>query len=355
MKWWLRKSLLVLAALTAVSLSAVAAQEKQATPTAADFKAQIARLERKDKDERLAALGWIHRQTRSKHAELAMPALERCIRSDPDADVRRQAVANLGSIALHLKQACPLAIVEAMLDKDEVVSQEADAWAGLCKTYAPGSIEVLLRCARSENEKLRGDCLLHLARAGGKDKKVLDAIENAKKDKSFGARHNAHIAMFHATDNLEQLLVYYIRLRDDPDSFLRPVAKDAEAAKRERTTRNLAMIGGALVKVDWSEHRAADFAPALMKLLNDPSPALRRGAAQDIGATAGRINPASFEPYLKDGKFPESKEPPQKSKVALALVKLKAADRLRELRDNDPDETVRLAARAALERWSKAP
>jgi hypothetical protein len=44
-----------------------------------------------------------------------------------------------------------------------------------------------------------------------------------------------------------------------------------------------------------------------------------------------------------------------KSKTALQLERAKVQDRLRELRDNDPDPSVRLEAAVALERFTKVP
>ncbi len=332
----------------------LSAQQPLPAPTDAEFKEQILRIVAKEKTDRLDAVRWLNRHSRADNAVLAIPALERCLRTDSEADVRLSAVESLVNIATNLKKPCPLAVVEAMLDKDETVSQAADALAGSFKQYEPGSLDVLLRYAQTNQGKLSGG-LIHLARFAAKEKRAFATIEAAMKEKSFSIRHNAHCAMHQATDNVREFLVYFIRLRDNPDAFLGDIDRHSEAGKREKTYINLAQIGGALLKIEWSESRADDFASALMKLLDDPAPAIRRGAAQDIGASAAKIDRTELDWFFEPKKRPESKDPPQKSNVAIKLAKLGVEARLRELRDRDPDETVRIAARFALERWLKVP
>ncbi len=346
-----RWPLLVAAFLVAVPFSVA-----QSGPTDEEFQSRLAKLDVKNKkDDRLEALRWIQNQTSAKNAGLAVAALSKCIREDPEADHRRRAVEALGTIAQTRKEPCPLALVEAVRDKSDDVNSLACAWVGLFDKLAPGSVDVLLRCASSDNEPQRGDCLYSLVRAGGKDEKIIAAIDKLQKDKEYGVRHNAQIAMFQATDNLEQLLRYMIRVQQDPESMLSLLDKNSQTGKAERTLLNLVQIGGALRKIEWSETRADDYAAALMKLLKDASPVMRRGAAQDIGASAAKVDIKDIDPLelAPAKKKAEPKEPLQKSKVGIMLEKLKADERLRELRDNDPDESVRNAARTALERWQR--
>jgi HEAT repeat protein len=322
-------------------------------PSDTEIKEQIERLDPKTAEaERVDAARWLGRHAKAKNAHLAVPALERCIRTDPAADVRDAAVLGLAKMAKDRDEFCPRAVVEAMLDKDVYVSQTANIVAAWFKTFPPGSVEILLRCAGSEDDNRRGRCLGHLARAGGKDKRVIEAIEKATKDKSFGVRHNARVALFEATDNLAEFLAYLIRLLEDPDGVLSPVDAASEEGHRERTTRDLASLGAVLLIVEWSDKRPDELAPALLKLLESPSPQMRRGAARQIGASAVKVDLAD-----RDGKkgsdvapAPSGVEKPQPSNVAGRFEKLKAEDPLRALRDNDPDDTVRAAARVALER-----
>jgi HEAT repeat protein len=265
--------------LASVAPAVLGQQRVDSPPTDDEFKEQIKRLQPKNSvPARSEAVKWLERHAEAKNAPLAIPALERCIRADPETKVREAAVECLALIAQKQQVPCPLSIVEAMLDKEEFVSQAAVALADQFKRFAPGSVKVLLRCARSDNPRLRGNCLTTLARAGGKDREVLEALEKAKQDKSFGIHHNAHCALFQANDNLEEFLTYLIRLQEDPEGVLGQVDTNSETGKQEMTTQNLVRISAALLVIGWSDQRADDLAPALLKLLRSPSPILRRGA-----------------------------------------------------------------------------
>jgi hypothetical protein len=222
------------------------------------------------------------------------------------------------------------------------------------KTFPPGSVEVLLTCAESEDEMRRGRCLVLLARVGGWDRRVIQTLKKAQKDDQFLVRHNAHVAMFQVTDNLKEFLTYLIRLQEDPDAVLGPIDKDSEAGKRDLSSRELTLLGSAMLIVEWSEKRPDDLAPILLDLLKDPSPRIRRGAARLIGAACVKVDLAAG----KEKQLPESPEaakkqtPPQRSRTASRFDKLKAEDSLRELRDKDPDATVREAASMALQRMA---
>jgi hypothetical protein len=340
------------------------------------FAEQLRGLDPKgDKAVRLKTLQWINQKADAKIAALAIPALERCIRHDPEGEVRQRAVGALGALAKRLKQPCPLAVIEALRDSVDLVRYEAGAWAGTFKKFAPGSVKALLRGVSADSANVRSNCLFLLARAAGNDPKAIEAMKKATKDKVFDVRYNAHIALFIARNKLDEHLPYLIRLREDPASVLTPAAPDSAIAKRERAQRNLILLGIARRMIDWSETRADELAAALMKLLDDRSAVMRRGAANLIAASVVKVDlaaprkgtPFDFAappkdgggstilPYIdpksvdKDKKTPP-RERPQKSKVALRLEKLKVEDRLRKLRNDDPDRSVRQAARWALER-----
>jgi hypothetical protein len=174
--------------------------------------------------------------------------------------------------------------------------------------------------------------------------------------------------MFRANDRLDEFLAYIIRVREDPDAVLSPAPKDPETRDRERAMKNLFVLGSAMRVIEWSERRADELAPILLKLLGDKSAVMRRGAANLIGAAVVKVDlpdPARRPddwlsrilsqvgqdnmpgPPKKDAP---AEGRPQKSKVAVRLEKLNVEARLRELRDQDPDGGVRAAARQALER-----
>jgi HEAT repeat protein len=324
-----------IAFMAAWSLSlAIAAAPPVRQPSAGEFKEAAKRLARtSDVKTKLGVLEWLYRNAKAANAGLAIPALEKAVRADPDDDVRCRAILALGWIAKYLNKPCPLAIIEALLDKDDGVVSYAGI-ASNFRTFERGSVKVLLRCVQSEREMVRGNTILLLLAAGGKDKSVLEVIEKASQDKSFGVRHNAHVAMFKANDRLDDFLHWIIRVYERVD---RP--SDPERAEKEQTSRDLAILGMAQRIVEWRDKRPEALSKALVKLLDDKSPPIRRGAARLIGPV-----------YLKN---PHEETSTEKSACAPHLEKLKAEERLQKLRDGDPDTSVRAAARLTLKQLKR--
>jgi hypothetical protein len=346
-------------------------------PTDKEVEAQARLLDlSNDKETRLRAAKWFNGKSFAKNIDLGVPALERCIRKDPDMECRREAVGSLAMIAKRLGRPCPLAVIESFLDKEDEPRWMAMANLGLFKTFEPGAVDVLLRAAESERPGVRSDSLLILAQAGPKDERGLRAIEKGKEDKTFQVRHTAHVAWFTATDRLPDYLDYVIRVREDAEAALRPVPPDPEAAQNEKAMRNLFILGATIRTIEWSEQRPDELATDLLKRLEDKSPLMRRGAANLIGAVAVKTelrDPKMDDmpwfkhilPYVEQGdlfktpgdpkdkkqkEIEKKKEPPQPSRAALVLEKRGVRGRLVTLRDMDPDRSVRDAARIALER-----
>ncbi len=389
-------------ALALVRFTGPAYGQSDAPPDAKTFAQRLRGLDPKNgKEARLEALRWISQHADGKNAAQAAAALERCMRDDPDVQIRQRAVAERAQLARRLGQPCPLAVLETLNDPVDFVRWEAAVWAGLSKTtYAPGSLEIVLRGVKSDRPDVRTTCLLLLPRVGGTDAKALDAIRKATKDPVFDVRHSAHIALFRVHNRLDEYLPYLIRVREDPAAVLGPVPADPAAAKKERELRNVFVIGMAIQLIEWRESRADEMAAVLMKLLGDKSAVMRRGAANLIAVSVVKVelapqrgfNPLDFATSPKDGMFrilpyvtpgdggsqsspfltpsdPLSKNQPgrdpksaekrgkearpkerrEKSSVALRLEKLHVQDRLRQLRDNDLDASVLAAARRALE------
>jgi hypothetical protein len=353
----------------------VAQGAQDGKPTEAEFLEQIRHLEGKNNlRTRLEAVGWLSMHTRAATALVVLPALERCIRTDPDKEVRQRAVSSLAHIARRLDRPCPLVIAEALLDREDFVRWQAVACTPTFDRFAPGCVEVLLRGVESDLADVRSTCLLVLARAAGKDRKAMAALERATHDKVFDVRHSAHLALLTANDSLDEFLPYLLCLREDPAAVLSPASADPEMHKKEREQRNLFVIGLQFRVYEWSETRADELAAAVMKRLADPSAIMRRGTANLIAAAVVKVvlapkkdlfsplddlqrdaNKELFKfltPSVGPQAFPEAKKAPraEKSKVALRLEQLHVAESLRRLRNQDPDGAVRAAARNALER-----
>jgi len=340
--------------LFAASVAATAVAQA-ATPTATEVADRVKQLAPDNPAaRRVDALKWLNRH--AKAAADARPAVARCLTGEPNAGVRAAAVNTLALMAHQLGEPCPVAVVEAVLDADEQTRINGSDTAGLFRTFAPGCVDVLLRAVKSKDADVRTGAVMHLALAGGKEKAVRDAIRGAARDDPrLSVRHNAHCSLFQATGDLPEFLAYIVRLQEDPDGVLGPVDAATEAGKRDQVTRNLASIGGATLVAEWSDARAADLAPALMNLLDSKSPAVRRGAARLIGASAVKVDIAGIKKMdglepLFDPKPAGPASPPQPSKAAAHFERLKAADRLRVLEEKDPDLTVRAAATTALAR-----
>jgi hypothetical protein len=360
-----------MALLCGVAVTALSREPLEAPATAAEVEDAIRLLESaKDKTTRSQAITRLKDYAQATAAGQAIAALERCAGDEPDSATRGQALVALALIAHHQKQPCPLTLVAALLDKDDEVRGQAMNCLGLFESFPRGAVELLLRGMDSEDRLIRSECVMALGHCG-KDKKVLAAIEKAQADQEFLVRHNARVAAFRATKNLEDYLRYLIRLEGDAAAILSPVPKDVEARQRDEVVRNLVLLGATTGMLEWSEDRAGELAPLLMRLLDDKDPILRRGAARQIALSAVKIDrpkdgTGRFDwveyimPYIEQdpatrsaAKKAESPKPPQPSKLALQLAKLKAADRLQQLASSDPDETARLAAGQALERLER--
>jgi len=345
-------------------------------PSAADFDAQIARLTpRPTRDERLAVAKWLLVNFPSKHAPRAILALEALVRKDPEPAVRRAAVVALVQIVNRHDVPCPLGLVVALRDPVDEVRWEASVLGGpFKKRLAPGAFDALRAAAGDERAEVRSTALIHLAHAAGKDGKARAAIEKAKQDKAFEVRYTAHSAWFIATDDLAALLTYMIRVRVEPKAVLNALAEGSEEANLQQCRRNLFILGSVTKIVDWTEERPDELAVALLKLLDDKSPAMRRGAVDLMGASARKVDkprrdpwggidpvPRSLEsllPYLDPGVQASKEKPapkPEPSKTYASLLARNADAKLRELVTKDPNETVRTAARRALELWREVP
>jgi hypothetical protein len=321
---------------------AIAAAPPTPPPTDAQILATASRLDRKnDAKTKLHAAAWLLSNFRARNARLAIPALENSIRQDPDADVRCEVIVALARIAKRLKKPCPLAIVEALLDKDDAVHSYAGI-ADQFRTFEPGSVEVLLRCAASDREIVRSNSLYLLVVAGGKDKRVRTALDKATRDSTFLVRNSARAALFKVNDKLDDYLRWIVRVHEET------IGASEKTPENERTLRNMAVFGMEMQLIEWRDKRSEELARTLAKLLDDDSPRLRGGAARFIGA----VYRHDAEGLIISGMLERIRIEKSIAKSACGphFEKLKVREKLQELRDRDPDTSVRAAARRALER-----
>jgi hypothetical protein len=327
-------------------------------PTEAEqFAAQAKQLApQTPKPERLVAVEWLLKCCARPPAPSAMPALERCIRQDPDVDVRRKAVEALAMIAYQPKhKVCPVAVVEAFNDRDAEVRSIAQGCAGMFREFAPGATEALLKAARHADPLARGPALYTLAYAAARDEKAQEVIRAARTDPDFRVRNDAHSAWFVVTNKLEDIVPHRLRtlaeFRDEP-----PLPPNSpEAAKTEKTWKNLLQIGAALHLQHAAEERTDEVAKLVLAHLDDKDAVLRRGAACLAGDLARwhlqtlalmSRQPFIIQNYVDPKEKPKDPEPTPK--LLVRLQEMKIEERLRKLQ-RDPVEAVRLDAAVSLE------
>jgi HEAT repeat protein len=349
---WLFSIAIVLARLTAAG----SAEPTELHPTDQEFREHLKKLELTNPvEERLGALKWLESNCKAKNSRLAIPTLEECLRKDPEPSVRESAAYRLASIGCEQRVPCPLALLEALFDADRNVSESANSCVPAFDKFPPQAVEILLRCTRSTNDNIRGNCLQPLAIAGGKNKQVVEAIEKAQQDERFVVRHNAHVALFKVNDDLETYATYLIRLQAAPDNLLGKIDEDSEEGKQDLAVKAYGQVGAALLFAVWSEDRPDELAAVLLKLLSSPSVPMRKEAVRLIGACAWKNMGRDEKGLLKSAEARDPKKRPEPSKVASRFEKLKAADELRKIAEKDPDDEVRASAVRALARLTALP
>jgi HEAT repeat protein len=330
-------------------------------PTAAEVREQMRRLDPKNGFyERLKALAWINQRLDSPQLDQAIPALERCLKDDPEPEVRKRTIDTLAGLQLRRKRPCPLALIEAMLSQTDVVRWQAGIWVDKFKEFASGSIPILLRGVRSEDPDIRGNILFPLAQAAREDEKLLAVIRDCTKDKDWKVRDCAHIALYHATDQVDDFLIYLARERQAAHKA-GPVRKQESAEeKRLREQRNDRMIGAAGLIREWLDSRPIDVGRVLCRMLENEASSERGGAAILLGEFANIdrcVKSKSKRGDIKDS-FPslaplEENTPEEQAERTAQLAKqmreLGVIDRLTKIAEKDPEKEVRQAAQEALQ------
>lgn len=336
-------------------------------PTAEVVREQIRRLDpRRDTSERRTALAWLSRRADSERTDAAIPALERCVRNDPEPDVRRRAIATWARLELRRKRPCPAGLVEAMLSPTDEVRWEAGVWVGQFREFALGAIPVMLRGAKSATPDIRGNILFPLARAARKDRRLLAVIRGRTKDADWDVRDCAHLALYRATDQVEDYLLYLARERHAARKAGPGGEGESAEAKRLRERRNLLLIGAAGLLSEWLATRPKDVARVACRMLDDEA-ASERGAAANLVAEFANLNRLvkstprgvgkkqgvpSLAPLVENTRQEQAARTAQ---LAKQLRELGVFRRLTALAERDPEKEVRRAADEALRALKGSP
>jgi HEAT repeat protein len=329
-------------------------------PTAEEVTQQIQRLGPKtDKAERLAALRWITQRVGSKETDRAIPAVTRCVKEDSEPEVREEAVNALARLAWQRKQPCPVVLVEAILDKNFGVHLRSSGWVDQYPVLPPEAAPVLLRGARSDNPDVRACVLMPLGKLARKDKALLPALQERTKDKDWTVRNNAYVALYKATDRLDDYLGYLARERAAASESLLARKEESEDEKRHCTERTLLWISSAGLLCEWLEPRPKDLARTLTRMLEDVAASERIAGAMLLADFAYVYRDIKITPQGERGKksrrwvpeFPTRNTPEVQAEKAAQLAKqmreLGVLDRIHKLTLRDPDKEVRDAAKVA--------
>jgi hypothetical protein len=320
---------------------------------------------------RLVALDWInvHCTRDAKVRASVLPALQNCLGNDPEARVREKAAETLTVVARnHQPPVCPLALVRALLDPDADVRMVACFGAGNFKKFDPAALAVLQRCARAEDPQIRRNAAEVASCYGKEDRdRALGLVRELTRDKHFWVRDGARWALFRATDQLEDLVPYCVRMRVElrPKKPFNP--KEPEAEPNERARKNLIRYSTWVYLYRLTAERTDAMAKLLGELTRHESPQMREGVADFLADFARRVlslrEPKKGERAGPiddlEGRFSVSKpfDPKRETLAQAARRMTKVADRLRELkvesalerlRDRDPEAAVRASAAEAL-------
>jgi hypothetical protein len=306
--------------------------------------------ESKHRATRLEAIRWLKEHSAHPDAASALPALEDRVRHDPDWRAREKAVTRvIAMLTLDLLppplrglgpvrpvRPLPLVVLQAFRDQERCVRCAARFLpSGVeCAKYPPGAVEDLLKSAEFPvSYETRAEALRRLEAIAKDDPRALRAITAALTDKHPEVRKAASLAHAGITGKLDVSLPYLIRFTTHPETewLIDPTAGPDEEGitpEQQRRKRNHWTDRAREVMAGMCSEKPAEVAAVLMKLLDDPSAAMRR----DVAATIARAE------AIKDLKL----------KVLPELKKLGVAEKLRALSAGDPDPSAREAAREAL-------
>jgi HEAT repeat protein len=297
---------------------------------AADLSMEIERLSKDHpRSERLGAIERLHDESKSKGAEKAIPGLSICAKDD-DPVIRRRSLTALTMIAVHHKLPCPSPVVSALLDPNIDVRHSATNFVGAFNEYSKESLAVAYKAIEHEDYNVRNSALEVIGSTGLNDKKALAAVKEALHDKNLMVRGNAQVAMWKLTGDQELKVRNLVErfVAPDPQSIKPPISNSEIGAIK------LVKVGAPISLHDMSRERPREVATLLLKLTKDKQPSIRMGAASMLGVCFG---------------FPEGYDETEADKTKRRLTADMGIGRvLQNLRD-DPDETVRSSAKAALE------
>jgi hypothetical protein len=326
-------------------------------------------------EERLEVLACLDDLCKQPAVTRSIPTVERWMKDDPDTHVRWRATELRCLIAhYHEDGVCPPSVVRTLFDEDREMHGAAETYSGLFKEVSPEAMDLLLTALAQGDRDVRRGALSLLDCAAARDDRARRAIRDAREDKDFGVRHNAHCNWFKLTGDLDDLLPYCLRVQVEYGDLPPVPPGSSEEAARERCSKELMQTGTFDLLQRQGEERTDEVAKALLRHLEGDTPILRQGAAVFLGAVSDEnINArrkarglSASRPVHSSARFSEEQVSEEQAgrgrpagaqvlgspKLLARLSELKVEEALHKREDGDQEQAVREAAAAALKSWS---
>lgn len=276
------------------------------------------------KDVRLAAAKALMRMEKPP-VEKSAPILRAWLK-EKDSDFRAAALESLTVELMLTKGECPVEALELMFDKVDSVRWNAATCVSCLDKFPKTAAPLLLRAATHEDRAVRDVVPRALVRAAREHRRTVPVLMALTRDKDMLVQAHAFEALFDATQDFDLVVPYWLRT---DESYQRSVEEHKSvqngARRKDPELESVPPLEYAKKLLEeYGKKEPEKLGNCLIKLLKDKSPVIRRGASRTLGAMAA------------DEKA--SKE---------VLRTLSASQAIEKLED-DSDESVRAAAKAAL-------
>ena len=136
---------------------------------------------------------------------------------DPNDDVRYESVAALVFILREHNKECPVELLDLADDQSPRIKTNFADLLDFFETYPPGALAVCLKYYRQLSDDDKPNALSLIAKAGGKDKRVMQILFNAVNSWNAHMRVNGTSALWAATQDFEFVLPLMLERMDDFD------------------------------------------------------------------------------------------------------------------------------------------
>lgn len=232
------------------------------------------------KPDRIAAAQWL-RKSEDRHALQATDSLTAMCK-DADADIRYASVLTLDTLCRRYARPCPLVLVEAMYDPVYKIRTNAGLIVSLYKQLPHEAVPLLLQHAAHTDVEIRANTLNALGRAGADDALALAVLRQAVHDRDVPVRTNAVAGLWHATDDLSQVVPHWLLFIEE--ALLAETRSNDDAARKDVATLEMAAIGADTQLQKHGRRRPAELCNVLVELLRSDRPVMQRAATKKLAA-----------------------------------------------------------------------